>query len=364
MNIGIDASRAARRERTGTENYSLHLIRALLELGSPHRFRLYFNQRPVPNLFPPSPQADWRIIPFARLWTHLRLASEMLFRAPDVLFVPAHVLPLIHPRSVVTVHDLGYRYFPEAHTRSARLYLEWGTRYSARASRLVIADSRATRDDLARMYGVPEDRIRVAYPGIRPGLAPVDDRAAIDRVLDRYGISRPYLLYVGTLQPRKNLLRLMDAFATLPGQHALVLAGKKGWLYSDILRRAEALGVGHRVIFTGYVPDDDLPALLSGAEVFVFPSLYEGFGLPVLEALACGIPVVCSDTSSLPEVAGDAALLVSPTDTEALAAAISRVLADADLRQALVVRGREQAAQFTWRRCARTVLEVLEEAAA
>lgn len=363
MNIGIDASRAARPERTGTENYSLHLIRALLDLDSPHRFRLYFNRQPAANLLPPSPQADLRVIPFPRLWTHVRLAWEMLLHPPDVLFVPAHVLPLIHPRSVATIHDLGYRHFPEAHTRSARLYLEWGTRYSARASRLVIADSRATRDDLVSMYGVPECRIRVAYPGICPGLAPVSDSAVIDRVRGKYGISRPYLLYVGTLQPRKNLLRLMDAFAALPEQYVLVLAGKKGWLYSDILSRAEALGVGRRVIFTGYVPDEDLPALLSGAEVFVFPSLYEGFGLPVLEAMACGAPVVCSDTSSLPEVAGDAALLVSPTDTAALAAAMNQVLTDGDLRQRLVLRGREQAAKFTWQRCAQTVLEVLEEAA-
>jgi glycosyltransferase involved in cell wall biosynthesis len=363
MDIGIDASRAARRERTGTENYSLHLIRALLDLESPHRFRLYFNQRPAANLFPHSPQAEWRVIPFARLWTHVRLAAEILVRAPDVLFVPAHVLPLTHPPSVATIHDLGYCHFPEAHTRRARLYLEWGTRHNARASRLVIADSRATRDDLVRLYGVPQRKTRVAYPGIRPGLAPVHEHAAIDRVLDKYGIPRPYLLYVGTLQPRKNLLRLIEAFAALPDGHVLVLAGKKGWLYSDILERAQRSGVGHRVIFTGYVPDDDLPALLSGAQLFVFPSLYEGFGLPVLEAMACGIPVVCSDTSSLPEVAGDAALLVPPTDVSALAAAMSRALTDAELRSTLVRRGMEQAAQFTWQRCAEKVLQALEEAA-
>ncbi len=363
MDIGIDASRAARPERTGTENYSLHLIRALLDLGSPHRFRLYFNQRPSADLFRRSPQVDWRVIPLPRLWTHLRLASEMLFHAPDVLFVPAHVLPLIHPPSVATVHDLGYRHFPEAHTWRARMYLEWGTRHNARASRLVIADSRATRDDLVSMYGVPEDKIRVVYPGIRPGLAPVRDSAVVDGVLDKYGIPKSYLLYVGTLQPRKNLSRLVEAFAALPDEHTLVLAGKKGWLYADILRRAQRLGVGHRVIFTGYVPDGDLPALLSGAQLFVFPSLYEGFGLPVLEAMACEVPVVCSDTSSLPEVAGDAALLVSPTDTAGLAAAMNRVLTDPELRRTLVSRGKAQAAGFTWRRCAEQVLKVLEEAA-
>jgi glycosyltransferase involved in cell wall biosynthesis len=363
MIIGIDASRAAGTERTGTENYSLYLIHELLALGSPHQFRLYFNQPPAPGLFPDSPSVLQRVIPFPRLWTHVRLAWEMAVRPQDVLFVPAHVLPLIHPRAVATVHDLGYRHFPEAHPWSARLYLDWSTRHNARASRLVIADSCATREDLAKFYSVPQEKVRVAYPGIRPGFASVQDADAIARVLDRYQVPRPYLLYVGTLQPRKNLARLIEAFARVPEPHALVLAGKKGWLYSDILSRAESLGIGHRVVFTGYVPDEDLPALLSGASLFVFPSLYEGFGLPVLEAMACGVPVVCSDASSLPEVAGDAAILFPPTDAAALAGAMNRALTDEILRRELIRRGAEQAAKFTWRRCAETVLQTLEEAA-
>jgi glycosyltransferase involved in cell wall biosynthesis len=363
MNIGVDASRAARGLRTGTENYSLHVIRELVGLDSPHEFTLYFNHAPESGLFPALPNMRQRVIPFPRLWTHIRLASEMLVRHPDVLFVPSHVLPLAHPPAVATIHDLGYRYFPEAHTRRARLYLEWGTRHNARASRLIIADSRATRDDLVKFYGVPEGLIRVAYPGVRPDLAPVRDPNLVKATLDRYGIPSPYALYVGTLQPRKNLARLIEAFARVPEPCNLVLAGKKGWLYSDILRRAESLGIGHRVIFTGYVPDEDLPALLSGARLFVFPSLYEGFGLPVLEAMACGVPVVCSDASSLPEAAGDAALLIPPNDTEALAVAMNRVLADEELRRTLIARGMERVRLFTWRRCAQEILKTLEEAA-
>lgn len=364
MNIGVDASRAARVHRTGTENYSLHVIRELTCLPSPHQVTLYFNEPPEPGLFPASSRVRQRAMPFPRLWTHVRLAWEMLVHPPDVLFVPAHVLPLVHPRAVATIHDLGYRHFPDAHTWKARLYLEWGTRHNARASRLVIADSRATRDDLMRFYGVPEDKIRVAYPGVRPDLAPVREPERVTAVLARCGITAPYTLYVGTLQPRKNLLRLIDAFAQVPDPYILVLAGKKGWLYADILRRADSLGIGHRVVFPGYVPDEDLPALLSGARLFAFPSLYEGFGLPVLEAMACGVPVVCSNASSLPEVVGDAALLVPPTDTEALAAAMNRALTDDDLRHGLIERGLEQARRFTWRRCAEQILATLEEAAA
>ena len=361
MLIGIDASRAVTARRTGTETYSLHLIRALLALGADHRFRLYFRQPPPPDLFN---GVDLRVIPFPRLWTHLRLSGEMLRRPPDVLFVPAHVLPLVHPRrSVVTVHDLGYLYHPEAHTRTQNLYLRWSTRYNARAAAHLLADSEATRRDLVRRYGVPPEKITVAYPGYDERLAPVTDPAALAAVRARYGLTGPYLLYLGTLHPRKNLSRLIQAFYNLQPATCnlqLVLAGKKGWLYDDIFAQVRALGLTERVIFTGYVPDDDLPALLSGALAFVYPSLYEGFGFPVLEAMACGAPVVCSNVSSLPEVAGDAALLVDPLDTAALAAALARLVGDEGLRRELRERGFRQVRKFSWRRCAGQVLGVLE----
>ena len=361
MLIGIDASRAVTARRTGTETYSLHLIRALLALGADHRFRLYFRQPPPPGLFN---GADLRVIPFPRLWTHLRLSGEMLRRPPDVLFVPAHVLPLVHPRrSVVTVHDLGYLYHPEAHTRAQNLYLRWSTRYNARAAAHLLADSEATRRDLVHRYGVPPEKITVAYPGYDERLAPVTDPAALAAVRARYSLTDPYLLYLGTLHPRKNLSRLIQAFHNLQPATCnlqLVLAGKKGWLYDDIFAQVRALGLTERVIFTGYVPDDDLPALLSGALAFVYPSLYEGFGFPVLEAMACGAPVVCSNVSSLPEVAGDAALLVDPLDTAALAAALARLVEDEGLRRELRERGYRQVRKFSWRRCAGQVLGVLE----
>jgi len=369
MLIGIDASRATAARRTGTETYSLYVIRELLALGAAHRFRLYFNQAPPAGLF--SDGAEWCTMPFPRLWTHIRLAGEMLAHPPDLLFVPSHVLPLIHPRrSVVTIHDLGYHVYPEAHTLSQNLYLRWSTRYNARAASRVVADSEATRRDLVRWYGIAADKITVVYPGRDEGLGRVVDAEVLAGVRARYGLADAYLLYVGTLQPRKNLVRLVQAFASLLGSHSsepqspanlqLVLAGQKGWLYDEILAEAGKLGLGGRVVATGYVPDKDLPALLSGALAFVFPSLYEGFGLPVLEAMACGTPVVCSNTSSLPEVAGEAALMVDPQDTEALAEALWRIVSDEGLRRTLVERGYERVGRFSWRRCAQEVLEVLE----
>ena len=363
MLIGIDASRAVVLPRTGTENYSLQLIRHLLALDTDHRYRLYFNQPPTLDLLPLSPKVEFRVIPFPRLWTHLRLSWEMARRPPDVLFVPAHVLPLIHPqRSVVTVHDLGYLHYPEAHRPFDRWYLHWSTRRHVRAACHLIADSQATRDDLIRHYGAAPERVTVVTPGCDEIFRPVTNAIRLAQVKKRYGIRGDYLLHVGTLQPRKNLERLLEAFARLDGELQLVLAGKRGWLYDRIFRRVEELGLGDRVLFAGHVPQEDLPALMSGARLLAMPSLYEGFGLPVVEAMACGTPVVCSNASSLPEVAGHAALLVDPLDVEALAATMERVLGDDKLRAELIERGFERARKFSWERCAHETLAVLEEA--
>jgi glycosyltransferase involved in cell wall biosynthesis len=371
MLIGVDASRTAAVRRTGTENYSVYLIRELLALEGAHRFRLYFKQAPPEDLLLGA--AEWRVMPFPRLWTHLRLSWEMLADPPDLLFVPSHVLPLLHPRrSVVTVHDLGFLYHPEAHTLSQNLYLRWSTRHNARAATRILADSEATRRDLVHHYSIPDSKIAVVYPGRDETLAPVTDPAQLSAVRARYGLTGPYLLYVGTLHPRKNLVRLVQAFGSLLRSSTdgprtpmaglqLVLAGQRGWLYDDILAQVRKLGLSDHVVLTGYIPDADLPALLSGALAFVFPSLYEGFGLPLLEAMACGTPVLCSDASSLPEVAGDAALLVDPRDTEALADALARLVVDEGLRRELVERGFRQMQRFSWRRCAEEALSVLEE---
>ena len=364
MLIGIDASRAVRPLRTGTENYSLYLIRALLELGGGNYYRLYFNRPPPPHLFPPGPW-EARVIPLPRLWTHLRLSWEVSWHPPDLLFIPAHVLPLLHPRrSVVTVHDLGFRYFPQAHRPLDRWYLEWSTRYHARAAAHLLADSEATKGDLIAAYGAPPERITVVYPGRDESLGRVSDPAAIARVKARYGIQGDYILHLGTLHPRKNLLRLIEAFASVRrelGDWRLVLAGRRGWLCEPLFRRIAELGLEDGVVLTGYVPRADLAPLLSGARCLAFPSLYEGFGFPVLEAMACGTPVICSDTSSLPEVAGDAALLVDPQDTDAWAEALYRLLTDSGLRQSLIQRGYRQVEKFSWSRAAQQVLKVFAE---
>jgi glycosyltransferase involved in cell wall biosynthesis len=361
MLVGIDASRAARAERTGTEAYSFHLIRAMLQSAPQHRFWLY-SDRALPRELD-APNAGPRVMPFPRLWTHVRLSAEMAVRPPDVLFIPAHVVPLIHPRTVVTLHDLGYRYFPLAHPRPTRLYLDLSTRWSVRAAAHVIADSQATMDDLVRHYAAPPETITVAYPGRDESLQRVDDPSITQAARQRHGITGEYLLYLGTLQPRKNLVRLVLAFSRLQPPTSnlqLVLAGAKGWLYDEIFAEVRRLGLQDRVLFPGRIAEEDKAALISGSTAFVFPSLYEGFGFPVVEAMQCGAPVICSKTSSLPEVAGDAAWLVDPLDVAAITLAMRRVIEDAELRRSLVERGYAQARKFSWQTCAARVLAVLE----
>jgi glycosyltransferase involved in cell wall biosynthesis len=380
LQIGIDASRARLGIRTGTEHYSANVLRALTETGdaNKHQFSLYVNsaETDAQKLFGFALPGNFRLrpIPFRRLWTHLRLSREMLRHPPQVLFVPAHVVPPIHPRrTVVTIHDLGYLYYPEAHTRFARWYLHLSTIWSARVARQIIAVSAATAADLQRRYRVPARKIRVVLHGVDPAFRRVDDPAQVAAVTARYGLGgpAPYLLFVGTLQPRKNLAMLIDAFAGLRAQWdeaadgpapRLALGGKKGWLYKALFAQVKQLGLAEAVRFLGYVADEDLPGLISGAAAVVLPSLYEGFGLPALEALACGAPLLAANASSLPEVTGDAALLLDPHDPPAWTEAMGRILRYPGLRADLAARGPERAAGFTWARCAAETLRVLEEA--
>lgn len=369
MLIGIDASRAVSQEPTGTENYSLHLIRTLVRLaGRKHRFRLYLRDVPPEGILPDGDSVELRIVQPRRLWTHMGLALEVARHPPDVLYVPAHVLPLVcRVPSVATVHDLGYRYYPRAHTTWSRWYLEWSTHRNVRTAARVIVDSKATRRDLERFLGVPRNKVVVAYPAGSRGVARVEDAALVRAAQRRYGLDGPYLMAIGTLHPRKNLELLVDAFGDLcadpsaPPDLRLVLAGKRGWLWQPLLARIRKRDLEARVTCTGYLDAAELSAMLTGATAMVMPSLYEGFGLPVLEAMACDVPVICSNVSSLPEVAGDAALYIDPHDREGLREAMARLLTDGTLCEELVRKGRQRLPLFSWERCAATVLPVLEE---
>lgn len=364
MQIAFDGSRLAVGQRTGTESYTTELVRALAQHDRRNSYTLYVNQ--IPAALPPL-GTNWRVraVPSPRMWTHTRLGPTLLAAQPDVAFIPAHVLPLTPPRrSVVTIHDLGYEYYPEAHTRAQRLYLRLSTRWSARHASHIIAISEATKRDLTRFTGIHADKITVVYHGVHPRFQPID-AAESATVAAKYGLMSEYLLFISTIQPRKNLVRLIDAYAwavrSYPDLPPLALAGKQGWLATQIERRAAEMGIAKRVRFLGYVDDADLPALYSGATMYLLPSLYEGFGMTVLEAMACGTPVITSNVSSLPEVAGAAAILLDPTDTALLAQAIGGLWEDDARRADLRERGLRWATGWTWQRCAAQTLAVLEK---
>ncbi|MCS6836700.1 MAG: glycosyltransferase family 4 protein [Anaerolineae bacterium] len=364
MHLAIDASRATAARSTGTEHYARALIRALIlyndQATQPMRLTLYFRDDPSPDLFPPSPCAEQRVIRLARLWTHLGLAQAIAQQRHDVLFVPAHTLPFIFPGTgAVTVHDLGYRYFPEAHPASQRAYLELTTRHSARRASLIFADSRATADDLQYFYGTPAAKIRVLYPGVDSPPSELIYGWRVALVRARYKLPKRYFLHLGTLQPRKNIDRLIQAYSLWRArrpQHrdvGLVLAGGRGWLYDPAWGRAEG------VQEIGYVLETDKPALLRSALALLMPSLYEGFGFPLLEAMHVGTPTLAANTSSLPELAGSASLLVDPLDVEAIADGMARLVDDEALRSDLEARGRQQVKHFTWERAAAQAWEAL-----
>ncbi|MEZ4729394.1 MAG: glycosyltransferase family 1 protein [Caldilineaceae bacterium] len=376
MLISIDASRALRAQRTGTERYALEVIRHLLALPEAihHHWRLYMDTPPPPAFFTPGNtghlpiHVELCVLPRQRLWTHLALARAVIRRPPDVLFIPAHVLPFVLPAarlppSVVTIHDLGYHAFPTSHSFFQRLYLPVSTRWSAQSASHLIAVSQTTATDLQRYYNTPSQKITVIHEATTWPQVSWSDQA----VRTRYALPTTYALYVGTLQPRKNLVRLIRAYHRLQQQQDLVwdlvLAGADGWQSSTLQQVIAELQLTQRVHLLGYVVDEALPALYWGAHFFCFPSLFEGFGLPILEAQTHGVPVMTANHSALPEIAGDAALLVDPTDVNAIADAMLQLSQDEPLRQRLIAAGYENVKRFSWEKAARETLAVLEKVA-
>lgn len=363
MRIAIDAHMVGEQE-TGNETYTLNLVRALLAHQAGRRgslgYILYTThpERLRPHLNPDAMAAIRRIrpatalfrIPFAMPIAAARDQADLL----HVTYVAPPVAPCPH---VVTVHDISYELFPAYFSVRDRWMLRTLVPLSLRRAARVITISEHSRREIVCRYRLPPERVAVTYLAAGEQYQPVTDAAALAHVRARYGLQERYLLALGNLQPRKNLIRLVDAYvrARTQGHLAgvqLVLAGKAQWGESELFSRVRQSGFAEDICFPGYVDDIDLPALYSAALAFVYPSLYEGFGLPPLEAMACGAPVICSHAASLPEVVGDAALIVDPGSVEGLAAALVEVTEQPALRDALRAKGLHRVARFSWQRCA------------
>lgn len=356
MHIGIVAESANVAAKTGIEHYAKQLILHLARIDHANRYTLYLRSAPEAWLTTLPDNFAIRLIPFAKLWTQLRVSWELLRRPVDVLFVPSHHLPLIHPRrTVVTLHDTNFMHHPETDTRLGRWFLYGSFRHVAATARRIIAVSDATKRDIANLFSVASERITVVHHGYE-ALGLEHSPREIAELPTRY------VLFLSTIQPRKNLERLIDAFRAMKERHPelphkLVVAGKLGWKADAIMHKMREHA--EFVTYLGHVPDDVRWTLYRRAELFVVPSLNEGFGMGVLEAFACDVPVALSRVSSLPEVAGDAALYFDPLNVNDMADTLARVLADDSLRRELATRGRQRLAHFSWDRCAQETLSVL-----
>jgi glycosyltransferase involved in cell wall biosynthesis len=374
MRVGIDAT-AVPQQRTGAGNYIVNLIRNLPRVDNANEYVVFGTSAHEQELLPAGGAPNVRFVRRdfpgrgARLaWEQVGLPRQVRANRLDVLHSPHYTMPLRHSaRSVVTFCDMTFVLHPDLHQGIKRVFFPAMMRLSARRADRLIAISESTREDLVGMWGVDRSRVSAIPLAADEHFQP-RPQAEIAGVCGRYDL-RPgdYILYVGMLEPRKNVDRLVEAFGQAAGDLIgidLVIAGRRGWMYDQIFARVEELGLQGRVRFTGFVPGADLPALYSGARLFAYPSKYEGFGLPVLEAMSCGAPVVTTNVSSMPEVAGDAALLVAPDDVAGLAAALKRLANDSGLRDGLVCRGLERARTFSWERCARETIAVYEAALA
>ncbi len=363
--IAIDAHMVGTGE-TGNETYIRGLSAGLRALDSDHDYLLY---TPDPALIPDAILGDRirarQVVPgdnFRRLG--LAMPRAALRDRLDLLHATYILPPWLPCKAVVTVHDITFRTHPETFSLRDRLLLSLAVPRSMRQAARVLTISESSRRDIIRYYRLPAAKVVTVPLAAEESFRPVRDPAQLAAVRARYGLPERFVLAVGNLQPRKNLARLIDAIAALRAARGddcrLVLVGQPFWRHSELDQAVAAHGLRDVVIATGYVPAEDLPAIYSAATVFAYPSLYEGFGLPPLEAMACGTPVVVGDTSSLPEVVGDAALLVDPRDTGAIAAAIARLLDDPALRERLRQAGFARAAMFSWRETARRTVEVYD----
>lgn len=377
MVIGIDGNEANVHKRVGISEYAYQL---LLQFASDRykergfKFVIYLKDDPLPHMPKKSKHVNYRILKPGKLWTQWRLPLDLFFHypRPDVFFSMTHYAPRFSPvPTVVSVMDVSYVRFPHLFKPGDLYQLRNWTKYSVNNARRVLTISDSSKSDIIKEYHVSEKKVVTIYPGIKE-ITSLEPRVfGMNQLKAKYDISDHYVLFVGTLQPRKNIVRLIEAFAKVLKNHdidaevrktlQLVIIGKKGWLFEDILAAPEKFGVTNQVKFLEGIQDDELNIFYQHAICYVLPSLYEGFGLPVLEAMQRDCPVITSNVSSLPEAGGEAALYVSPKDVDDIAEKISLLVTDKKMRKDMIEKGKEQVQKFSWKKAAKETLDVLEK---
>ncbi|MEM8857347.1 MAG: glycosyltransferase family 1 protein [Chloroflexota bacterium] len=375
--VGIDVT-SALTQGGGIGRYTRELIDALskTQFDSALDVTLFSAkpplQTPVQNPLPTHPSINYKPAPIDERWLY-RIWYRLRFPLPvqtftgrlDLFHSPDFVLPPIAGNipSLLTVHDLSFLHYPHTFTPALVNYLNRVVPWSVKRATHILADSVATQNDLVELWGTPAEKITVLYSGVHQRFQEIKDHQELDQVRTKYGLgSNPYILAVGTVQPRKNYQMLIQAFAKIADRlpHSLIITGGKGWLFDEILAEVEAQNLIGRVVFTGFVDDEDLSAIYSAAEVLAFPSLYEGFGLPILEAMACGTPVINSDASCLPEVAGEATIQLTPHSIDEWSGKLAQLLEDKVLQDQLKMKGKAQAEKFSWGKSAEQLLSIYE----
>lgn len=422
MLIGIDASRANRKFKGGTEWYSYYLIRELAKIDSKNQYILY-SDKPLSgglvDLTGETNRTDyktkidkggWQKItsrhnnfeakilnwPFTYFWTQIRLSWEMFFYPPDVLFIPAHTLPFIHPaKSVVTIHDIGFErdqglygsdkigprefisekivnllvsLFTHGKFKPNVLdYHSWSVRFALKHAKAIIAVSNFTRNEIIDVYHAGKNKIKVVYNGFNDAIyKKIESSEKIEQVLDKYGIKSPYIFYVGRLEKKKNTPALVNAYAIMREKyknirHKLVLAGNASLGFDEVKYVIQEFNLNEEVIITGWIPEPDLPYIYNGASLFVFPSCYEGFGIPLLQAMACSVPIAASAIAPLLEIAAGAAWFFNPQDKYDMAEKMAEVLLDKKLANGLINGGASRVKDFSLAKCAKETLAALEK---
>lgn len=373
MRIWIDGYEANVESRVGSGQYGFEILKNLEEIDEKNEYTILLPTFPLGDL--PKPREGWRykVLKPAKLWTRIALPMALYLSKEkvDVSFSPTHYIPRFSPiPRVCTIFDLSYLHFPEMFKAKDIYQLKNWTKYSIENADHIITISNFTKKDIIDNYHIDPDKITVTYLGYdQENFYPLKDKKKVNEILNKYNIKQPYIIYIGTMQPRKNLVRLIEAFSSVVGEDDrlnLVIVGKttgpgrEGWMFQDILKAPKKFDIENRVIFTSFAPTKDLPALLSASEAFILPSLWEGFGIPALEAMACGTPVLVSNVSSLPEVVGHAAALFDPYSVKSISEAIAKAANNGSIRKKRVQLGLKQAKKFSWVKCAEETLKILE----